>query len=238
MRSSRRLQGTLAIVAVVCSACTWGMVGHDGGRSAWSPLEKALTPANVAGLHEVWNATPGPLRPSAPVAADGHVFVTTQPTSTDGGTPGALLAYDATGTTCATGTPQRCGPQWSTLFEDAYTGTRPLAGPPIVAGGKVWAAASGFDLGLLNYRRAPNYTVGGGYDPATGTQISSYPFTRGYPAESDGAIYGYQINNYTSLGNPRFAAYISLDAVKEDGSPGNTVVINTGGTIAVGGGRV
>jgi hypothetical protein len=232
-----RIRVAAAVVAVVSTACTWGMIGHDGGRSAWSPAENGITTVNVASLHEVWNAIPGPLRPSAPVAADGHVFVTTQPSSTSGGTPGALIAYDAAGTTCATGTPLRCSPQWSTPFEDPQTGTRPSPGSPIVAAGKVWAAASGFDLGLLAQLRVPNYTVGGGFDLATGAQVSPYRFM-GYPAESDGTIFGVAIDSYTSQANPRFASYPSLDAMKEDGSPGTTVVINTGGTMAVGGGRV
>jgi hypothetical protein len=54
----------------------WLQPGFDSERSGFDPLDGAITPATVAGLHRVWTARPGPGVNDPAVSADG-VYVTT-----------------------------------------------------------------------------------------------------------------------------------------------------------------
>jgi outer membrane protein assembly factor BamB len=80
-RRGRRLVRAAALTAALLttSGC-WLQVGANGGHTRENPDETTLTPATVAGLHEVWSAPVGN-GPTEPMVKGGRVLVGTTSSS-------------------------------------------------------------------------------------------------------------------------------------------------------------
>jgi hypothetical protein len=195
-----RIRSSVVLLVLVAAGCSWTMVGHDGGHSFASPLDRTITPQNVGSLHELWSGTG--TGASAPVAADGRVFIV------EGGTDDReLAAYAAPG--CGS---TRCRPTWTT----------PAAGTPLLAGGQVIAGTS--SVGLIPNCPLPQFAcyavtfTGGAFDPATGVEAAGGANTAvQYPVVSDGVLYHWT-PYATGLRPPSPPALWGLDETKLDGS--------------------
>ena len=155
----------IGALVLVTAACDWSMIGFNAGRSSFNLFEKKITPANVGGLAELWNATAGS-GTSAPVVGDGRLFVSTQPVGT---TPGGLSAYDAAGAACSGAAPATCTPIWSKTFETA-NGVHPPVSPPLLTRSYVSASGTHDTQSLAHIPRNTSiYTtdvehIGGSFD--------------------------------------------------------------------------
>jgi hypothetical protein len=139
-----RSSSVVALV-VVLSGCAWGMAGHGPERSAFSPFESSITPANVGQLTESWRSAWSNLT-SAPVTGGGKVFVSAGSTATTAND--SLVAFDMSGGGACVGvTSRRCDPSWTVSFPPALTLLHqgPLVSPPSFDSGRVYAGLTHTD---------------------------------------------------------------------------------------------
>jgi hypothetical protein len=147
MRTSRvfMIVVTIAFVSAL-AGCDWTMGGQSPNRAGWNPFESTLTPANVTGLTEEWDATmplavPGfdeSPQGAVPAVSNGVVYLTYNRHEAEND-QGRLYAYDAAGhTNCTTGAPRSCDPLWSAVIQ---TNTR---SSPAVGDNTVFVTAPDF----------------------------------------------------------------------------------------------
>ncbi|MEP6625640.1 MAG: PQQ-binding-like beta-propeller repeat protein, partial [Acidimicrobiia bacterium] len=205
--------GLLLGLVLVAGACDWSSVGFDASRSSYSAFDTKLTPANVVGLTQRWKANAGN-QSSAPVVADGRLFVTNQ--YVENVHPGSLLAYDATGATCTGAAPATCTPVWSKGFpvQDGFSSdpqwSPPISSPLVTPD---FVSAGGFFHGNVyvggGYIHAGDY-AGGSFDLATGAAVTGQLRTGAAPATAaQGAVYGYRTELYT-YGSVLYRSYYDI----------------------------
>ena len=124
-RWRRALTLVVALVPLLSACNVWEQVGRLPNASRFNPEEAAITPDNVASLHDAWSSQASGSF-SEPILAGGRLY-----TTVDGAGGGRVRAYDA-----ATG---------AVLWDTPVPGpaTAGSSGPVVSVGGALWVSRAG-----------------------------------------------------------------------------------------------